>query len=96
MGKLSQVQNPMVNNEHFNRDGMDGLQSAAGCYSMNTSQNLKGKFYQTQVLQKIGGGAATVVHGDSVTDSTNMKLMAANTLAKNQPDAAADQTYGAN
>jgi len=86
----------MINNEHFNRDGIDGSQSAAGCYSMNTSQNLKGKFYQTQVLQKIGGGTGTVVHGDSVTDSTNVKLMTGSTIAKNQPDATADQTYGAN
>lgn len=65
---------------------------------MNTSQNLKGKFYQTQVLQKIGGGTGTgtVVHGDSITDSTNMKLMTAALIAKNHPEATADQTYGAN
>ena len=91
----------MVNNEHLNQDGNTGSQSAAGCYSMNTSQNLKGKFYQTQVLQKIGGGTGTVVHGDSVTDSNrndsaNVKLMTGSAIAKNHPDATADQTYGAN
>ena len=86
----------MGNNEQLNQDGGNGSQSAAGCYSMNTSQNLKGKFYQTQVLQKIGGGTGTVVHGDSVTDSTNVKLMTGSTIAKNQPDINADQTYGAN
>jgi hypothetical protein len=90
IANLSKLNNQPLNGQEI---PSGGSQSAAGCYLMNQSQNLKGKFYQTQVLQKVANDSGVGSQAESVSPGSGKVRGGSRGVGKNRSGATIDQAY---